>query len=432
MTTSCDNGGAVESPRPLISVVMANYRGEAHLEQAVISVLEQSVTDLELIISDDSSPDRSVEIVRDLMVRDSRVRLITSDINRGPARARNCALDIARGKWIAIVDSDDLLHPNRFERLLAAAEHYQADIVADDLLHFEDSSEPAISYLLTGQKFAKPFYITAQKFLGGRDQDVPPFGYLKPLFRSTKLNEVRYDEGLKIGEDYELVLRLLLEGAVYVVVPEPFYLYRRHPNSISYRLSEGAVRAMIAGQEKLRLQYGPFDGETAKAFDGQMASLMKALDYEHLVAALKARRFIAAARLCMKSPKLIGALAGPLRDRVTKLLNKRRSGNIAEDQGAVTILFADDGTGPSQLAEAQTFAKQHSSRLIVEKIPPLKPPVETWAESQDVQKERWKRLASFGSNNIVGLLYNSPAGQFASGFIPATGKRYELANTRVS
>ncbi|MGR9172699.1 glycosyltransferase family 2 protein [Rhizobium sp. KDH_Rht_773_N] len=430
MTNSREPDGDMRSPRPLISVVMANYRGEAYLEQAVMSVLQQSVSDLELIISDDASPDRSVEIARGLMAKDGRIRVLTSDTNQGPARARNNALAVARGQWIAVVDSDDLLHPNRFERLLAAAEYYDAAIVADDLLHFEDSDSTAVSYLLNGQKFAKPFLITAQNFLGGRDQDIPPFGYLKPMFRSAILKGVRYDEALKIGEDYELVLRLLLEGATYVVVPEPFYLYRRHPNSISYRLSEAAVRAMIASQKKLRSKYGPFDDDVAKAFDGQMVSLSRALAFEQLVAALKAKRLLAAGILCIKQPRLIDALLGVVRDRISRSSDPREE-QSSEAQTAVTILFADEQTEPFQMAEAKSFAEQHSSQLIVEKAPRLKKPAEAWAESQEQQKERWKRLAAFGNKNIVALLYSGPAGQFDSGFIPVPGKRHRLQNTEI-
>src|SRR5262245_38740620 len=101
---------------PLISVIMANYQGSRYIERAVTSVLGQSVGDLELIISDDASTDDSLGVVARLAAHDPRVRLVRADQNGGPARCRNRALDLAQGSWIAIVDSDDLIHPERFAR----------------------------------------------------------------------------------------------------------------------------------------------------------------------------------------------------------------------------------------------------------------------------------------------------------------------------
>ena len=121
---------------PVVSVIMANYNGAAHLPQALNSVLGQTVRDVEVIVADDASPDRSGDIVSQFMQGDRRVSLIESAENRGPGAARNDALRAARGEWVAIVDSDDIIHPERFEILLSAARSHGADAIADDLLFF--------------------------------------------------------------------------------------------------------------------------------------------------------------------------------------------------------------------------------------------------------------------------------------------------------
>src|ERR1700693_1467899 len=97
--------------RPTVSVIIANHNGGAHLGDAIKSVQKQTLRNIEIIVSDDASDDSSVAIVTRLMADDARVRLLSSDCNRGPAAARNKALDIAKGEWIAIVDSDDFIHP---------------------------------------------------------------------------------------------------------------------------------------------------------------------------------------------------------------------------------------------------------------------------------------------------------------------------------
>ena len=127
---------APDPSRPLVSVVMANFRGAAHLEPAMRAVLAQSERRLELILADDASDDDSVAIARRVAIGDARVRVLASPRNQGPAATRNLALEAARGDWIAVVDSDDLIHPERLGRLVAAAEKAGADLVADDLVHF--------------------------------------------------------------------------------------------------------------------------------------------------------------------------------------------------------------------------------------------------------------------------------------------------------
>ena len=135
-----------------------------HIAAALTSVLSQSLADMEVIVSDDASPDESVEIVRRVMATDRRVSLIESTQNRGPAAARNAALHVARGEWIAIVDSDDLIHPERFERLLATARDLDADAIADDLLFFSDT--PSDAKTLLGDHAGKaPLLVSPEHFV---------------------------------------------------------------------------------------------------------------------------------------------------------------------------------------------------------------------------------------------------------------------------
>src|SRR5437870_3813972 len=89
-----------------VSIVVANYNGERFIDEAIRSVIDQSLRGLEIIISDDASTDASVQIVKNLGAQDSRVRLIESAMNAGPAAARNRALELATGRWIAIMDCD--------------------------------------------------------------------------------------------------------------------------------------------------------------------------------------------------------------------------------------------------------------------------------------------------------------------------------------
>jgi glycosyltransferase involved in cell wall biosynthesis len=102
---------------PSVTVVMANFNGENWIGEAIKSLQRQSVTDWELIVVDDASTDASAEIVRAAAANDPRIVLLTSSTNAGPGVARNRALACARGRWITVLDSDDLFADGRTDRL---------------------------------------------------------------------------------------------------------------------------------------------------------------------------------------------------------------------------------------------------------------------------------------------------------------------------
>jgi succinoglycan biosynthesis protein ExoO len=418
--------------RPLISVIMANYRGASYLRDAIESVLKQSVTNIELIISDDASPDNSVKIVEDIMLRDKRVKLLTAGHNSGPARARNRALSVARGQWIAIVDSDDLLHPNRFEWMLSAASQYSATIVADDLMHFSSENGAEISYLLNEPIFSKPFEITVRNFMAGNDSQMPAFGYMKPMFHASTLEGIEYDEALRIGEDYDLVLRLLFKGAKYILIPQPFYLYRRHSNSISYRLSETAVEAMIENSSKLHAQYGRLDAETDEAFRSQLSSLHRTLEFERFIAAVKHIRLKSIFISILKHPGFVKPLATILSRRVMRAFYKIRARltekKVIRDAEKIIIFLKDKRTGPEQLSQALMFSERYKLPLHVEDIAPIIAPEYAWTISYSESKDQCKQLASLAQNAET-LLYSGAEGKFVAGFIPTKLKHIDLANS---
>jgi succinoglycan biosynthesis protein ExoO len=300
-----------------VSVIMANYRGAEHLFAAIASVLRQSHADLELIVSDDASPDRSVALVRDAMARDSRVRLIESPVNIGPSGARNRALDIATGDWIAIVDSDDLLHPYRFERLLSAAARLGADIVADDLVFFGDTLEAGGRTLLQPLDICAPMSVTADFFLeaSGENRRIPALGYLKPIIRRRLIGTHRYDESLRTGEDYDFILRLLLSGGRFAVVADPMYLYRRHTASISHRLTESAVSAMLAAHDRVASAAGAAE---RLSLARRRRGLLALWRYERLLDAIRRGRGAHATGLLLRHPGLAMHLIRSLGERFSR------------------------------------------------------------------------------------------------------------------
>lgn len=300
--------------KPIVSVVMANYNGDRHLAEALRSILHQSLTELEVILVDDASSDRSIAIAETMAAEDPRLQIQRLDSNVGPAAARNRGLEAAGGAWIAIVDSDDFIHPDRLRRLVAAAETDNADLIADDLLIFTDDHRVPPRRLLNGALAAAPSWIMPEQYVRSNRLIAParPLGYLKPLIRASLLTEhnVRYTEGLRIAEDYDLIARLLVRGARFRLLPELLYFYRQHSGSISHRLSPETLQAMVVADSQFRSWAG--DTATAPlrvALDVRLASIHIAGAAEETIANLKARRILATLSTLIRQPGLFPVLA---------------------------------------------------------------------------------------------------------------------------
>lgn len=300
-----------DGSQPLISVIMANYRGARHLGAAIHAVLSQSHARIELLLADDASDDDSLQVAAS--IRDDRLRILPSGRSLGPAGTRNRALRVARGDWIAIVDSDDLVHPRRLERLLAVARAQGADIVADDLVHFGTVEAPGGRTLLQPLGLTAPVPLDVTLFLRGSagEAGIPSFGYLKPLICRKALGDNLYDESLKIGEDNELIVRLLVHGARFIMLPDPLYGYRRHATSVSHRLSVDTTAAILAAHRALPR----FDDPAARAVAAKVErQLHQALKYEMLVRDIKNRQVLRAAPRLL-DPAMLSRLLGSIQDR---------------------------------------------------------------------------------------------------------------------
>jgi glycosyltransferase involved in cell wall biosynthesis len=304
-----------------VTVIVANYNGEKYVADALRSLTNQSLRDIEILVSDDASTDSSVQIVRSLMADDARIRIIESKVNTGPAAARNRALEVARGRWIAIMDSDDLMHPDRLQSLVEVGAESGADIVADDLLLFDTDRRARPRTLFSGRWASSERWIRAEEYLKlnnpyGRR---PALGYLKPIVRASFISKsgVRYDERLRIAEDFNLVFRLLMEGAKFRTTPRIRYFYRRHSGSLSHRL-EPSVLAGILDVERGWAERFPAIG--AGLFRSRARSIDRALAFEKLVQAIKARQIAAFASIAVSNPAALLLLRLPFREFVARLL----------------------------------------------------------------------------------------------------------------
>lgn len=209
-----------------VSIMMACHNASAHLPEAVNSVLEQTYQDFELIIVDDASTDASLAIARDFAARDARVTVHALPRNLGPAAARNHAIGVARGNWIANLDADD-----RFLRDKLARQMLSIDDAGDNLILLACDSYQIDE---SGKRLAH------QQYPGVNDRLVTALEKRKRfpahsslLYRAETIKRLGgFNERYLRAQDYDLQLRCIGEGKM-ASVSEPLVEYRLHDQNIS-------------------------------------------------------------------------------------------------------------------------------------------------------------------------------------------------------
>lgn len=325
---------------PLVSVLIANYNGGAYLTDCLLTATQQSLCDIEIILVDDASTDGSAGIAREFARRDPRVRVIELQANSGPSLARNAGLAVAKGRWVAILDGDDMMHPNRLRALVAEAERSGAEICADDLLIFQDGRPPT-SLLPDPQN--TPRWLTPREFVLSNQifGQRAPLGYLKPLIDMAFLRKhgLSYRPSLRIGEDYDLALRLMARGARYRLIGDLGYFYRKHASSVSVRIAAGEVEEMLRADREALPSFDATDGPLMQAWAARRRSLERALAFSHLVTAIKSRDWAGAARLAIAEPGALPLLIMPVAMRLKRFVRRagKPEGFTAEKRACLIV-----------------------------------------------------------------------------------------------
>ena len=126
--------------QPDVSFVIAAYNAEATLDRAIASAMAQRDVSVEIIVVDDRSRDRTLDVARAYC--EDIVRVVALPANRGPGGARNAGLDLARGRWVAVLDSDDAVLPGRLAAMIARAQKAGAEIAVDNVQVVREDGTP--------------------------------------------------------------------------------------------------------------------------------------------------------------------------------------------------------------------------------------------------------------------------------------------------
>lgn len=186
--------------KPKVSVVMAVFNSERYIRQAIESILNQEFKNFEFIIINDCSGDNSLEMIKDYSKKDKRITVINNHSNQGAASARNSGIKVARGKYIAIMDSDDISVLDRFKKSVAFLDAHKEIGLLGGAYKVIDEQGAEIGTVAT---FVKDIDIRRQMFIGC------PFGHGTTMIRKSALDHVgSYNKDMHSSHDYDLWARV--------------------------------------------------------------------------------------------------------------------------------------------------------------------------------------------------------------------------------
>lgn len=230
-----DRGVASPPHGHLVSAIMPAFNSTACISRAIDSVLSQEGPQrVELIVVDDCSLDGTSDLIRSRYGADERVKLLSTDRNRGPGSARNLAISAAAGEWIALIDADDCWTCDRLARLLPLCSG-DVDLVFDNLIAFDQAASQSAGPIFP----VMPTVITVPLMVAERAPGTTfNYGYLKPLVRRSFLEAtgVRYSE-IRISEDLLFYLELLIHHPKTKLTDEAGYVYTTPIGPLSRRRS---------------------------------------------------------------------------------------------------------------------------------------------------------------------------------------------------
>lgn len=204
----------------LVSIILPTYNTSKYIRETIESVLNQTYTNWELIVTDDCSSDGTVQIVEEYIKVDQRIKLFKLNRNSGAAVARNCSIDNAQGRYIAFIDSDDWWYPNKLEMQLdfMSRNHYEfvfsAFEYADELLK------------VIGVSF-KPKRISFCSLKRGNSIGTPGV-----LYDTQRIGKV-FMPNFKTGEDWATWLQIVKLTKYAYSINQPLWKYRLVQGSLS-------------------------------------------------------------------------------------------------------------------------------------------------------------------------------------------------------
>ena len=297
-----------------VTVVIPSYNSIATIEAAVESALAQTIP-VNVIVVDDGSKDATVSKVQQLAKQNANLTLIAQPQNRGPSAARNRAIAEAKTCWVAILDADDYMHPDRLRKMVDVGVKQKLDLVADDLVRVPATPLPASGTRLWADQSIGLVHMDAGRFalenLNSRTGNRRELGYLKPIIRSDFLtaHAIAYNEDMRLSEDYDIYMRCLLAGARFGVIDPCGYFSVDYPNSLSKEFASADLRRVLDRDREYLMHPGLAD-EAKRSISKHKIQAYKHWAWMHLIERVRDRDLAGAVATFVAPPVIVATLVG--------------------------------------------------------------------------------------------------------------------------
>jgi glycosyltransferase involved in cell wall biosynthesis len=234
--------------RPMISIVVPVYQVQEYIENSIKSIVNQSFKSFEVILVNDGTRDRSVEIALGILKGTNINYTLVNQDNKGLAAARNIGISRSKGIWIVCVDSDDIIAREFLDRLYKAGVKYNTDVVISSfqLVNRDNifTNYPRINKDIMLLK-SKILYM----FLKRQIKILAPGMLIKKEY--IERNNLWYDEDIKFAEDQDFIWRVVLHATSVAIVKDKLYNYLVRDNSITSSSSKSKVLTGYNGIKNL-------------------------------------------------------------------------------------------------------------------------------------------------------------------------------------
>ena len=221
----------------LISVVIPVYNVEKYIRESLDSIINQTYKNLQIILIDDGSTDSSGSICDEYAASDDRITVIHQK-NAGAGAAKNTGLDLIQGEYFSIIDSDDYIELNMYEKMVCYMENYRVDVVQCLFRNVFVNRKVYRNYIVKSKPIRK---VSRNKFLKEYLYDWKYAIFANKVFKTSLLKDIRFPEGRKIDDEF-FTYKLICNSEHIVNTQDVFYNYRMRQSSV---MNENADKRLI-------------------------------------------------------------------------------------------------------------------------------------------------------------------------------------------
>jgi glycosyltransferase involved in cell wall biosynthesis len=212
---------------PKVTVIVPAFNAELFISRCIKSIINQTLQELEIILINDGSTDKTQSIVNDLALTDNRIKVIHQQ-NAGPGKARNAGLDIARGEFVGFVDSDDFIDSDMFRVMFETARYHNADVVQCGFERLNNEGSSIGSFATENTIIIGEYNCVEQYSL---QRSINNYLHCK-LIRRAVIKTVRFPN-LFFSEDAYFLIQAFVLCKKAVLIKDIFYKYIQHDKALT-------------------------------------------------------------------------------------------------------------------------------------------------------------------------------------------------------